>query len=82
VMALDEDAGWIDQLAVRRDRRGEGLARALLNAAFAEFRARGFPSARLSTDSRTGALGLYLHVGMTVTQEWISLAKHFEPLPG
>jgi GNAT superfamily N-acetyltransferase len=64
---------WVNQLAVRADQRGRGLGRVLLIAAFREGRARGATWAELSTDSRTGALGLYEHVGMSVTdtfQHW------------
>jgi GNAT superfamily N-acetyltransferase len=62
--------GYVDQLAVRRDQRGLGLARALLAAAFERARAHGATVSELSTDSRTGALGLYEHVGMTVAHTW------------
>lgn len=65
---------WVDELAVRADRRGLGLARALLADSFAEGRRRGFPRSGLSTDSRTGALGLYEHVGMEVTATFRRLA--------
>ena len=62
--------GYVDQIAVRRDQRGLGLARALLADAFERARGHGATVSELSTDSRTGALGLYEHVGMTVTQTW------------
>ena len=62
--------GYIDQLAVHRDHRDRGLARALLGDAFKGVRARGATRSELATDSRTGALGLYEHVGMVVTQTW------------
>ena len=45
-------------------------ARALLVDAFARARDHGATVSELSTDSRTGALGLYEHVGMRVTQTW------------
>jgi GNAT superfamily N-acetyltransferase len=67
---LAGDTGYVDQMAVRRDRRGLGLARALLVDAFARARAHGATVSELATDSRTGALGLYEHVGMRVTQTW------------
>ena len=57
---------WVDELAVAADQRGLGLARALLADSFAEGRRRGLTRSGLSTDSRTGALGLYEHVGMEV----------------
>jgi len=62
--------GYVDAIAVRRDQRGLGLARALLVDAFQRARERGATTSELSTDSRTGALGLYEHVGMHVTQTW------------
>ncbi len=61
---------YVDRLAVRRDRRGIGLARALLVDSFAAARAHGATRSELSTDSRTGALGLYEKVGMEVTSVW------------
>jgi GNAT superfamily N-acetyltransferase len=66
--------GFVDKLAVRVDRRGLGLARALLADAFANARAHGATRCELSTDSRTGALGLYERVGMVVTGTWIHRA--------
>lgn len=67
---LASGTGYVDQLAVRNDQRGKGLARALLADAFARAREHGATLSELSTDSRTGALGLYEHVGMKVTQTW------------
>lgn len=64
------ETGYVDALAVRADRRGSGLARALLADAFARARDHGARVSELGTDSRTGALGLYEHVGMHVTQTW------------
>jgi len=69
------DTGWVQYLAVRRDRRGRGLARALLLRAFGEARARGMTKAELNTDTRTGALDLYLHVGMRVKETFVHWAK-------
>lgn len=62
--------GWIQQLAVDRSHRGRGVGRALLQASFAEFHRRGLVTAGLSTDSRTGALSLYEHVGMHVVRTY------------
>jgi GNAT superfamily N-acetyltransferase len=67
---LAGDTGYVDAIAVRADHRGRGLARALLVDAFSRARERGASTSELSTDSRTGALGLYEHVGMEVTQTW------------
>lgn len=71
VLLVGGDVGAIDNLAVRKDERGRGLARALLVDSFAEARRRGATRSELSTDSRTGALGLYERVGMVVTSTWL-----------
>lgn len=60
----DEHESLVDQLAVARAHRGRGLAGALLLHAFATAHARGRRTCSLWTDTRTGALGLYEHVGM------------------
>lgn len=70
-VVLSGDVGFVERLAVRRDRRSQGLARALLADAFTESRAHGATRSELSTDSRTGALGLYEKVGMEVTSVWV-----------
>lgn len=68
VLVDDEDRIWVDQLAVAREHRGRGLARALLVHAFGVAWRAGVRRCALSTDSRTGARGLYEHVGMRVTR--------------
>ncbi|WP_460793977.1 GNAT family N-acetyltransferase [Nocardioides pacificus] len=75
---LSEGCGFIDRLAVRSDQRGRGLARALLADSFAAARAHGATRSELSTDSRTGALGLYERVGMEVTSTWVNRAIHLQ----
>lgn len=67
VTASEDNMVWVNQLAVRSERRGEGLGRALLADSFVTGRRRGLSRAGLSTDSRTGALPLYEGVGMVVT---------------
>ncbi len=67
---------YISRLAVRRDLRGRGLAQALMVDAFACGREHGAAGAGLSTDSRTGALGLYEKVGMVVSSTWVHRAVH------
>jgi ribosomal protein S18 acetylase RimI-like enzyme len=69
------DEGWIQQLAVDAAYRGRGLGAALLRENFRRFRNVGRHRAGLSTDSRTGALGLYEHVGMTVRASYTRYAK-------
>ncbi len=73
-LGVSGDNVWVNQLAVRHDQRRRGLARALLVEAFRSGRAHGAGTAELSTDSRTGALGLYEHVGMRVTETFVHLA--------
>jgi GNAT superfamily N-acetyltransferase len=77
--APDDDSlagpvGYVHSLAVRRDRRGLGLARSLLADAFRNAREHGAIRSELATDSRTGALGLYEKVGMEVTSTWVHRA--------
>jgi GNAT superfamily N-acetyltransferase len=64
----------VSSLAVRKDRRGLGLARSMLADSFALARGHGATRSELSTDSRTGALGLYEKVGMVVTSNWVHRA--------
>lgn len=64
--------GYVDRLAVRRDQRNRGLAQALLVDSFAQARAHGTTTSELSTDSRTGALGLYERVGMATQHIWVN----------
>lgn len=69
VLALDApgtDEGHLEQVAVRRDHRGRGIARLLLRHTFRAFHRTGLRSCTLWTHSDTGALDLYLRVGMTV----------------
>lgn len=63
---------YIPQVAVRRDHRRRGLAQALMADAFAAASSHGAQRFGLSTDSRTGALDLYLKVGMEVTDVWVN----------
>jgi mycothiol synthase len=67
--------GWIQQMAVARDHRGRGLGRALLEESFRRFWHFGRLRCSVSTDSRTGALGLYEHVGMTVRRSYTRWIK-------
>jgi GNAT superfamily N-acetyltransferase len=73
-VVLADDVAYVDSLAVRKDRRGLGLARALLADAFGNAREHGATRSELSTDSRTGALGLYERVGMVVSSTWVHRA--------
>jgi ribosomal protein S18 acetylase RimI-like enzyme len=75
LVPVGEGFGYVEKLAVRADQRGRGLGVALLSEAFATARAHGAERFELSTDSRTGALGLYESVGMVVTSTWRHLAR-------
>jgi GNAT superfamily N-acetyltransferase len=73
-LSEDGTTAFIARLATTGDERGRGLAQALLVDAFAVGRAHGAIRSELSTDSRTGALGLYEKVGMRVTSTWVNRA--------
>jgi GNAT superfamily N-acetyltransferase len=74
MVQMAEATAFIARLATARAERGKGLAQALLVDAFAAGRAHGAVRSELSTDSRTGALGLYEKVGMKVTSVWVNRA--------
>ena len=66
-----QGTGYVDQVAVRAAHRGRGVGAALVVDGFRQAVSRGASLCELSTDSRTGALGLYQRLGMTVTQDWV-----------
>jgi mycothiol synthase len=74
LVQLHDGQSYIALLATRADHRGRGLAQALLVDAFTVARQHGAVRFELSTDSRTGALGLYEKVGMRVTSTWVNRA--------
>lgn len=71
----DSPEGWVQQLATKASHRHRGIARAVLHASAAAFHARGRRTIGLSTDSRTGALSLYEHLGMRVRRSYTSWTK-------
>jgi len=73
VFLAGED-GYVNKIGVRPDQRGLGLGRSMLADAFATARSHGAVRSHLSTDSRTGALGLYEGVGMVVVSTWVNRA--------
>jgi mycothiol synthase len=77
-----DEEGWIQQVAVERAHRGRGLGRALLQESFRRFWRDGHPAVGLSTDSRTGALGVYLRVGMQVRATYLRMVKDLSPAAG
>jgi mycothiol synthase len=74
VFLAEQGTAYIARLATRKDERNKGLAQALLVDSFAVGRAHGAGVSELSTDSRTGALGLYEKVGMVVQSVWLNRA--------
>lgn len=62
----DSPDGYVDQVAVRQDFRGRGLARALLTYAAAAAGRRDKQTLTLWTHSGTGALAMYERLGMSV----------------
>jgi mycothiol synthase len=73
--------GWLEQVAVRPEFRGQGIARALLITIFGEFRARGEHRLGLNTDSRTGALDLYLNLGMILEHTFVRWSRLLRAAP-
>ena len=71
----DDHEGYIHQVAVHRDYRDRGIARALLHHAFAGFYRTGRPMCTLSTNSFTGALSLYERVGMRIRRSYTRYRK-------
>jgi mycothiol synthase len=77
----DPEAGWVQQLATKASHRHRGIARALMRRAMTESWDQGKPALEVSTDSRTGALGLYERVGMSVTFSYTTYAKDLPTHP-
>ena len=77
----DEDLAYVSTLAVPREYRRRGIARALLLHAFGEFHRRGKPRLCLGVDadSLTGATGLYEQVGMHVSREYRAYELELRP---
>ena len=74
ILQMADTTAFVARLATAKEQRGQGLAQALLVDAFAVGREHGALRSELSTDSRTGALGLYEKVGMRVTSTWVNRA--------
>jgi ribosomal protein S18 acetylase RimI-like enzyme len=72
VFLSETGTAYISRLGTRQDQRNRGLAQALLVDSFAAGREHGAKVFELSTDSRTGALGLYEKVGMVTTSVWVN----------
>jgi mycothiol synthase len=66
-LAEDPQAGYVNELGVRADWRGQGLGLALLRQTFAEFHRRGKRRVSLHVDvaNLTGAVRVYTRAGMS-----------------
>jgi mycothiol synthase len=71
---IDSAEVWVDKLAVHREYRHRGIARALLQTAFRRAFDHGYARTSLSTDSNTGALTLYERIGMKVHRSFTHYA--------
>ena len=70
--------GWVEQLATSVSHRHRGIARALLGSVFDGFHATGRRAVGLSTNSRSGALGLYERLGMRIKRSYTGWAKDLD----
>ncbi len=70
-----QDDGWVQQLATKATHRGRGIARALLESTFLAVHETGKRKVGLSTNSRTGALGLYERLGMRISRSYTGWSK-------
>jgi mycothiol synthase len=75
------DGGWVEELAVRRPWRRQGLGMTLLLAAFGEFYRRGRRKITLGVDSEnlTGATRLYERAGMRADRRYAVYQKELRP---
>jgi len=64
--------GWVSDVGVLPEHRGQGIAQALLLRSFGDLAERGCDRVRLNVDAAngTGAVQLYEKVGMRVRREW------------
>jgi ribosomal protein S18 acetylase RimI-like enzyme len=77
----DETIAWIDELAVLRPWRRQGIGLALLHQCFGEFHRRGRYKVGLGVDgeSLTGATRIYKKAGMHVFQRRDAYEKVLRP---
>jgi len=67
-----DGTGWIAQLAVARDERGNGLGRALLLDSLRRRQAGGATALGLQVQAdNRNALNLYLNTGLQIDREWM-----------
>lgn len=75
---------YVARVGTRRDRRGQGIAGALLQESLRRFRAAGMDEASLDVDSEnpTGALGVYERAGFEVERRWTNYTLERPALTG
>lgn len=72
----DKDIGWVRNLGVHPDFRGNGLGVALMNHAFGVWYARGYPTIQLAVQGdNVAAISLYEKVGMSAVSVYETFAK-------
>jgi len=81
ITLVEPSGGWLQQVAVRRPWRKQGVALALLQTIFGELYRRGVKTAGLEVDaeSTTGALRLYEKAGMFVDEHFRQFRKELAP---
>jgi mycothiol synthase len=74
--------GWIANLGVLRELRGQGIASSLIAASIDAFRGAGFTHAMLSVDTAnpSGAYGLYQGLGFEPYERWVTHELEIAPL--
>ncbi|HVB21820.1 MAG TPA: GNAT family N-acetyltransferase [Ktedonobacteraceae bacterium] len=79
--SYENGEGWVNNLAVRRPWRKQGLGLALLRQAFGEFYRRGTHVVGLGVDAQnlTGATRLYTRAGMHVAVQHDTYQKELRP---
>ena len=77
----DPEMGWVNQLAVLRPWRKQGIALALLHHSFNVFYDRGYPRVGLGVDasSLTHAVALYERAGMRVAKKFNNFEMELRP---
>ena len=70
--------GWVKDIVVREDERGNGIAKAMLHHAFREYAKRAAERVGLKVDSTnpTGAIQLYERVGFETERRYAIWVKH------
>jgi ribosomal protein S18 acetylase RimI-like enzyme len=73
----DDRIGWVGDLGVRPEMQGRRIGSALLRSALADLSRRGMRIAELNVDSQneSGAVHLYLKVGMTAVRGWLDYER-------